>query len=149
VWRLLVELGERHCEKWNKAAQRHPQDSLDAPAGRPGDDGAGPAVAAGPEAPGRPVEDEVILRECIDLLQAVEAAPGVGGPAVEHLAAILPDTDEGIGLWKRLTPRQRSVLALKCFDRTAAEIAAVLDVTQAQVNYAWSGIGETAREMMA
>lgn len=147
VWCLLLEIGKRHCERWNKV--RHPQDSLDAPTGRPG--GAAPAepLAATLPADSGDVEDEVILRECVELLQAADGGPAADERTVAHLAAHLPDTDEGLGLWKQLTPLQRSVLLLKVFDRTAAEIAATLELTQAQVNYAWNGIKETARAMAA
>jgi DNA-directed RNA polymerase specialized sigma24 family protein len=146
AWAVMVELAERHCERWNKRGQRHPVASLDAPAGGRGGAEAEP-LGAQLAATEPPTEDALLYRELrLCLENAGEAPAGASQPAEpaqEGGAAV----EDGIGLCRRLTPRQRQVLMLKLLNKTATEIAEQLHITQAQVNYTWKTVKDEARSL--
>jgi DNA-directed RNA polymerase specialized sigma24 family protein len=133
AWGLLAALAERHCDKWNQRGHRRPVDFVDPTDG----DAAGAAVAA-------PVEDAVLTRACLDLLRSVE------NPSADPAGPTTP-TDLGVvtELCRHLTEVERQVLLLKLTKYTAAEIAEVLNVSSAQVNYTWARIKDKLRPMAA
>jgi RNA polymerase sigma factor (sigma-70 family) len=150
AWRVLFEaagprfcegLVQKHCEKWNKAAYRHPQTSLEGlAAGTHPDE----AAAAGfdPEDDREPAPEVLALaRECVALCRLLDKADRE--LAEEAVARV----EVSIGLVERLTPREREVLGLKLAGRTRPEIAEQVGITNAQVDAAWKSVKEKARRM--
>src|SRR5262249_30909107 len=81
-------------------------------------------------------EEQAIYNECLFLFGHYSQ--------YSEKVAILEATEPGLEFVKRLTRRQRDVLALKLSDKTRPEIASILDISVAQVDKAWEDIQKIA-----
>lgn len=122
AWAILSKAAKRHCEAWNRYGTRHPQVSIQR---LPGLEVADTREAT-PEVDVMIVELSELMRQLGDGRSSVPAGSG-------HL-----------GLIGVLQPQEREVLGLKLARETRTEIAAQMQIFEAEVDDLWKAVKRKA-----
>ena len=149
AWRLMLEIAERHGERWGRRGRRHPNASIEASA-TPEADGSVRLADDLADLNEPPPEVAVIFEESISLIEHQFAVgSSLGAEGIGPVAGVVAAHDQGPRLVERLSPRERDVLALKLAVKTRPEIASALKISHAQVDGAWESIRSKGRQYVA